>query len=293
MNADQLRAFVAIARMGTVGRAAASLGRTQPSISTRLADLESAWSTRLFHRRARGMALTPEGERLLPMAVSALASLDDLDREAGTPLAGGTTLRVGAGDALGRGLLPAALKKVLVRFPGVDVRIVEGAGPRLLETLQRGEIDVALLTGKPEGPTAGSLDVRLLLESEVRVLIPDTRPPRGKVSVGIGWLAGERLVTLNPGSSFRRFLESRFAAAGLPFHPAVEVGSFSLVRRYVAAGLGVAPVPAVAFLADRSAAGILDRALRDFPLVPYYSAVRSGVPIPPPASTLLSTLARR
>ncbi len=293
MNADQLRAFVAIARMGTVGRAAEALGRTQPSISTRLSDLESIWSTRLFHRKARGMTLTPEGERLLPMALSALASLDELDRAAGTPLAGGTTLRVGAGDALGRGLLPAALKKVLVRFPGVDVRIVEGAGGRLLETLQRGEIDVALVTGRPDGSMAGSLEVRLLLESEVKVLIPDSIRPRGKISVGLGWLAGERLVTLNSSSSFRRLLEDRFKAAGIPFHPAVEVGSFSLVRRYVAAGLGVAPVPAVAFLPDRPAVGILDRALRDFPRIPYYSAVRSGVPIPPPATTLLTTLMER
>jgi DNA-binding transcriptional LysR family regulator len=293
VNADQLRAFVAIARMGTVGRAAEALGRTQPSISTRLGDLESAWSTRLFHRKARGMALTPEGERLLPMAVSALAALEELDQVAGKPLAGGKTLRVGAGDALGRRLLPSALKKVLARFPGVDVRVVEGAGSRLLETLHRGEIDLALLTGRPAGPMAGSLEVRLLLKSDVKVMIPDALRPRGKMSVGLGWLAGERLVTLHSGSSFRRLIENRFASAGLPFHPAVEVGSFSLVRRYVAAGLGVAPVPAVALRPSRPGSGILERALRDFPQVPYYSAVRSGVPIPPPASALLTTMVER
>ena len=293
MNADQLRAFVAIARMGTVGRAAEGLGRTQPSISTRLSDLESAWSTRLFHRRARGMDLTPEGERLLPMAVSALAALDELDRVAGKPLAGGTTLRVGAGDALGRSLLPAALKKVLARFPGVDVRIVEGAGKRLLDALQRGEIDVALVTGKPEAPAGGALELRLILESEVKVLIPHSLRPRGSISVGMGWLAGERLVTLHSGSSFRHFLEEQFSAAGMPFHPAVEVGSFSLVRRYVAAGLGVAPVPAVAFRSGLSGSGILDRVLRGLPQVQYYSAVRSGVPIPAPAAALLTTLEQR
>ncbi len=293
MNADQLRAFVVIARMGTVGRAAEELGRTQPSISARLSDLESAWSTRLFHRRARGMSLTPEGERLLPMAVIALESMAELDRAAGTPLAGESTLRVGAGDALGRDLLPAALKDVLTRFPGVDVRIVEGSGGRLLDTLQRGEIDVALVTGRPDRSTGGRLDFRLLLESEVKVLIPEPLRPRGKRSVGLGWLAGERLVTLHPGSSFRRFLEDRFRAAGLPFHPAVEVGSFSLVRRYVTAGLGVAPVPAIAFRPNLSAGGILERVLRDFPQVPYYSAVRSGVPIPPPAAALLSSLKER
>ena len=288
MNADQLRAFVAIARMGTVGRAAEALGRTQPSISTRLADLESAWSTRLFHRRARGMALTPEGEQLLPMAVSALASLDELNRFAGTPLAGGTTLRVGAGDALGRGQLPAALRKVLVQFPGVDVRIVEGPGDRLLDGLQRGEIDLALVTGGPrDHPQASSIEFRLLMRSQVSVLIPASRKLRGKRSVGLRWLSGERLVTLQPGSSFRRFLEREFAESEIPFRPAVEVGSFSLVRRYVAAGLGVAPVPEVALDPGPGGTGIQVRSLRDVRSIAYYSAVRSGVPIPPPAAALL------
>ena len=48
-----LRAFVAEARLGTVGRAAQALGRTQPSVSARLASLERAWQVRLFRRVAR------------------------------------------------------------------------------------------------------------------------------------------------------------------------------------------------------------------------------------------------
>ena len=294
MNADQLRAFVAIARMGTVGRAAEALGRTQPSISTRLSDLESSWATRLFHRRARGMDLTPEGERLLPMAVSALASMDELDRAAGKPLAGGSTLRVGAGDALGRGQLPAALTRVLAHFPGLDVRIVEGPGDRLLDSLQRGEIDLALVTGGPqEHPLASSLSFRLLLKSQVSVLIPNSRKLRGKRSVGLQWLSGERLVTLQSGSSFRRFLEKEYAESGFQFRPTVEVGSISLVRRYVAAGLGMAPVPEVALDTRPVGNGIQVRRLRNVRSIAYYSAVRSGVPIPAPASALLTTLEER
>ena len=61
----ELTAFVTVARARTVGRAARWLGRTQPSISARLASLERTWNTRLFRRVARGMELTPEGARLL------------------------------------------------------------------------------------------------------------------------------------------------------------------------------------------------------------------------------------
>jgi DNA-binding transcriptional LysR family regulator len=294
-DADQLRAFVAVARMGTVGRAARALSRTQPSISARLADLESSWETRLFHRRARGMDLTPEGERLLPMAVATLDSLEELNRSAGTPLAGAATLRVGVGDALGREIVPDAIKNVLREYPGVEVRITEGPGGRLLEGLERGEIDIALVTGSPDQlpgrERAGSgLDFQLLLKSPVVVLIPRDRRPRGRIGVGLSWLAGERLITLQPGSGFRRILEESLAARGYPFHPAVEVGSFSLVRRYVATGLGVAPVPEIAFRQDSHDGRLLVRKLREVGDVPYYSAVRSAVPLPPPACTLLDSI---
>jgi DNA-binding transcriptional LysR family regulator len=50
---DELRAFVAVARMGSVGRAAKILARTQPTISARVAALEEVWGTRLFLRMAR------------------------------------------------------------------------------------------------------------------------------------------------------------------------------------------------------------------------------------------------
>ena len=150
------------------------------------------------------------------------------------------------------------------------------------------------MTGGPqEHPIASSLSFRLLLKSQVSVLIPKGRKLRGKRSVGLEWLSGERLVTLQPGSSFRRFLESEYLESELPFRPAVEVGSISLVRRYVAAGLGVAPVPTVALDPGPEGNGIQVRVLRDVRSIAYYSAVRSGVPIPPPASLLLSLLVPR
>src|SRR5512134_4038455 len=112
-----LRAFVAVARLGGVGRAAEALGRTQPSVSARLSNLEAAWGVRLFVRKARGMVLTPEGARLLPMAEAAIGAVEALDAAAGLPVGGSAALRVGAGDALGREVLPRALATLLRETP--------------------------------------------------------------------------------------------------------------------------------------------------------------------------------
>ena len=131
----------------SVGRAAERLSRTQPSISARLLALEGAWGTKLFRRHARGMALTPKGARLLPLAEAALEGLGALDRAAGVPVSGHDELRIGAGDALGREVVPGAIARLLRARPTLSIRVLEGPAPRLLEALRTGEIDLALAVG--------------------------------------------------------------------------------------------------------------------------------------------------
>lgn len=285
-----LRAFVAVARLGNVGRAAAALGRTQPSISARIAALETAWGTRLFRRLARGMALTPEGARLLPLAEAALRTLEALDAAAGLPVATADEVRVGSGDALGRELLPRTLALLLARDPTLGVRLVEGPGPRLLDAVRDAEIDVALVVVPREGAASRGLRIEPLVASPVDVLFPPGRAPRGRGPVGLEALRDRRLVTLQEGSGFRRHVAAAFAARGLPFRPAVEVGNLSLVRRFVAAGAGYAPVPAIAFDSKAPGPSVERRKLSGIEDVSYGTAMRAAVPLPEAAARFLELL---
>lgn len=285
----ELETFVAVARDGSLVAAARRLGRTQPSLSARLASLESAWKTKLFRRHARGMALTPEGSRLLPGAEAVLGELQALDRAAGVPVAGRDELRVGAGDALGRERLPRAMRALLRETPKLSIRLVEGATPKLIDALRAGEIDLALVSGPAlaEGRSPAIVS-ETILESRVDLLAPvgsrlGTPPSAAS-------LAASRLVTLQRGSAFRQHLEEAFAAAGVAFRPAVEVGNLSLVRRFVVAGLGVAPVPAVAFAVGSEPPRIRRRPLPWVPRVRYSAVRRAGVPSSIHAERLLSLL---
>jgi DNA-binding transcriptional LysR family regulator len=281
-----LETFIAVARAGSIVRAAERLGRTQPSLSARLLGLEDAWGTRLFRRHARGMTLTPEGTRLLPLAEAALLGLTALDRAAGVPVSGLDELRIGSGDALGRELVPAAVAKLLEETRDLSIRILEGPAPRLIEALKSGEIDLALVVGAV--PSEAGIAHEVLLESAVDLLVPDgDRTGRG---VTLERLRDRRLVSLQPGSGFRRHLEEAFAAAGVPFRPAVEVGNLSLVRRFVAAGLGVAPVPAIAFAQEAAHARSRRVRLRGVPAVPYGLARRAGVPLTVAAARFIALL---
>lgn len=290
-DVGQLRAFVAVARAGSVGRAATLLGRTQPSVSHRLAALERAWGTRLFRRAARGMTLTPEGGRLLPRAEATLRALEELDREAGLPVSSAGELRLGAGDALGREILPRALARLTHCEPGIEVHLREGPGPGLLEALREGEIDLALVVPDARVAAGEGLDFEPLLRSEVHLLARQGRLGPGDRPVPLRDLGQRPLVVLQPESAFRRGLERAFAGAGVPFRPAVEVGNLSLVRRFVAAGLGVAPVPAIAFRSGERGPGVEQRRLLGVPPVTYHRVMRAGAPVSALTRRLLELLA--
>ena len=289
-DAALLRAFVAVARLGGVGRAAAALALTQPSVSARVATLEGLWDVLLFRRQSRGMTLTPEGARLLPLAEAALRALEALDAAAGLPVAAAGEIRVGSGDALGRELLPRTLAPLLANDPALGVRLVEGPGARLLGAVRDGEIDIALLVLPGDETVLRGLDVTPLLESPVDVLFPAGRAPRGRAALPIDALRHRRLVALQEGSAFRRHVASAFDTAGVPFQPAVEVGNLSLVRRFVAAGAGAAPVPAIAFEGKRSEIGVERRRLAGIPSVRYVMAVRAGGRLPAGAQDFIAAL---
>jgi DNA-binding transcriptional LysR family regulator len=273
-----------------MGRAAALLNRTQPSISARIAALESAWKTRLFRRAARGMELTPEGARLLPGAESVLRGLEELDREAGLPVVAPGELRVGSGDALGRRLLPGALAKLLREQPELEIHLREGTGRLLIEALRDGEIDLALIVESPAVVEPEGIDIATVARSAIVLLTPRGWSRDARRHVRLEALEGERLVALQPGSGFRQHLERAFLESGLEFHPAVEVGNLSLVRRFVAAGLGVAPVPEIAFSSKHRFAGCETRRLDGLAAVTYLRALRRSAPIPQPVRRLLELL---
>ncbi len=234
-----------------------------------------------------GWPSPPKGRGCSPWPRRPWRAWGVLDRAAGVPVSGHDELRIGAGDALGREVVPRAIARLLRESPAFAIRVLEGPAPRLLEALRAGEIDLALAVGASHGDVAG-VSFEPLLSSSVELLVPGGE--RAGREVTIERLRDRRLVTLQRGSGFRRHLEEAWSAAGVPFRPAVEVGNLSLVRRFVAAGLGVAPVPSIAFGRDRGDNASTRRRLRGVPPVPYVLARRAGVPLTQAAERFVELL---
>jgi DNA-binding transcriptional LysR family regulator len=156
-----LRSFVAVADHGSMTAAGRLLHLTQGAISQQIARLE-ALSGPLFVRDRRDLRLTAAGERLLGQTRQLLAAHDTLWLD----MSGGTiegAVRLGAPQDLVAASLGPILKGFALAHPNVELTLVCDASTRLLRTLKRGEIDLALIE-EPPGTTGGEcLDIDRLV----------------------------------------------------------------------------------------------------------------------------------
>ena len=145
---DDMRVFLALARMESLGRAGQQLRLDPATVGRRIARLEEGLGRRLFTRSHQGYALTDEGARLLPHAVAAENTMAAAAQEAGeasTGLSG--QIRVGAPDGCANYLLPQVIATICEANPALDVQII--ALPRVFN-LSRREADMAIGVSAPQ-----------------------------------------------------------------------------------------------------------------------------------------------
>ncbi|MEU7899145.1 LysR family transcriptional regulator [Nonomuraea sp. NPDC049152] len=226
----ELRYFVAAAEELHVTRAAERLFVSQPALSKQLRALERQVGCTLFERVPSGLALTRQGEALLPVARDLLARWDeglDLIRQAAPT----GTLVVGLQTAVGRGIQAEALRSFRERMPGwvVSLRVVgwDDASVGLAD----GSSDVAFLwLPAPEGIAT------FVLSTERRfVCMPEGHPLAGREEIAFAELADEPLVALPVAAGpLREFWLGRPDAI-----VGAEASSADEVFEAVLAGLGV------------------------------------------------------
>ncbi|WP_141013975.1 LysR family transcriptional regulator [Nocardioides sambongensis] len=243
-----LELLVTVARLGSLGAAAAELGISQQAASSRLRTMESLVGEPLLHRSARGSVLTPTGELVVQWAGRVLEAAHELD-------AGITALR---SDRRGHLAVAASLTIAEHLLPGWLVgwraqQIRSGRQPTEVTMTATNSDKVAAMVaageavlGFVEGPDApGGLSRRLVGTDELVVVVgadhPWVRRPRRRVTIET--LAATPLVVREAGSGTRSVLER--ALAGRPqVAPALELSSTASVRAAVSAGAGPAALGA-------------------------------------------------
>ena len=234
MKIQDLEYFLGAAAAGHVGRAAATLGLTQPALTQSIARLEREIGAPLFERSPRGIRLNAAGEHLHRHALRMHNAMEDARREM-TQFASGSAgrLRIGTGLAIAQYLLPAACASLLEQAPGLQLEITSGTGQNLMPMLRKGEIDLVLsgISTRPDD----DMTQEDLAEDKVVVVAGEHHPLLRRRNVRAAELADSKWVLSKSGSLLTRWLAQRFTGLGLkPPTPSVETDSVSTLLALVA-----------------------------------------------------------
>ncbi|HEX3488017.1 MAG TPA: LysR family transcriptional regulator [Streptosporangiaceae bacterium] len=283
---ESLEAFLAVARYGSITGAARALGFTQSAVSRQVATLEAQTGTRLFDRLARGVTLTDEGRCLLPHAEAVAGRLAtarrDLDALRGL---GAGRLRVGAFPTALAALVPRALAAFRSAHPDVSLALAEGRTPALLEHLRSGDADVAVVSAPPGQPLdTGRLDLHHLLDEHLLVAVAAGHRLAAQRTARLADFAGDPFIV---GSATA---EDTLMRVSLPpgFRPRVDIVTADWTAKLgcVAAGLGVALIPALAARAAPADIRLVRLHTDDAPVRQVFAAIAAGRH-PPAAVTRL------
>jgi len=242
MQLRELEWFNTLAETESVTAAALQLHISQPTLSRALARLERRLGVQLFDRHQNRLWLNKYGEIFQAHARQAMSELDRGEERIATlvdPERGSVSL--GFGHSFGGWLVPDLLERYRRLAPSTSFQLRGGASSAVVDDVRRGNVDIGFVA--PE-PVADDLDWMPLGHEDLCLTIPPGHAFEGWDQVAIADLADVPMVALAVGHGLREVTDRLCEEAGFSPRIEMEVTELSTLRALVAAGIGVAVVPA-------------------------------------------------
>jgi LysR family transcriptional regulator, transcription activator of glutamate synthase operon len=253
METDSLRWFQQVAEGTTVTEVSEEAAVTQSGVSRALARLEAEVGTPLLQRSGRTLRVTHAGAVFKRHADALLRQLDDGIAAVSQLIEPGTgAVALAFQQSLGTWLVPDLVRSFRADHPSVSFRLTQVRDELQSAALDGGQADLEIGTRRPDDP---AVHTRQLAVEPLRLALPRDHRLGGRPRMALADVSGEPFVSLRPASALRKLTDDLCQQAG--FRPAVvfEGDDLSTVRGFVAAGLGVAIVPAPREGSPESAAG--------------------------------------
>lgn len=241
MNLRFVEAFVWVARMESITRAAEKLCLTQSAVSSRITALEEEVGTPLLDRRDRVFRLTNAGTRFLDYAERFLALQRDVKREFGVPEALPLSLRIGGIETVLHTYLVQLMQYLKSRNPQIEFELTVEMTPLLNEQIRRGGLDLAFSAM----PASGNGVLSETLPAMEMVFVG----PAGSAAaepLSIGALLEHDLLTFQRGSQPHVALMDALRAADVGNKHVHTITSISALVKLVESGFGLATLPRAA-----------------------------------------------
>lgn len=236
MDFDQLESFLEVARHNSFSRAAEKRFRTQPAISSQIRALEEEVGARLFDRSGGKVALTGAGkvfqqyaEQTLDARKNMLVTIAEMERVPRGEIV------VGANEATCLHILPEVFAEFKKLYPEVGVQISRLERAKILESIIENSVDFGVVST----PVADKrLTVVNIHRDELVIITPPGHPLSRMKQAAIAEVVNYPLLLPKVGRT-RDALESLFDERRLKPKIAMELDSSELLKRFVAADVGV------------------------------------------------------
>jgi DNA-binding transcriptional LysR family regulator len=259
----QLKAFEAVARLGSFSRAAEELHVTQPAISKKISLLQEEVGLTMLEQVGKRLYLTDAGRELLATCADWLdtwgrfeQSIADLKglKQGRLRLCVVTTSKY---------FMPRVLGPFCDQYPGIDIAMQVVNRDRLLERLDRNKDDLYVMGVPPEG---AGIESERLMENPLVVLAPAFHPLANRRGIPFAELAQAAFVMREQGSGTRITVEREFQQRGLSLRIKLELGSNEAIKQAVAGGLGLAILSRSTIRLDAAQAELVELDVEGFPI---------------------------
>jgi DNA-binding transcriptional LysR family regulator len=251
MDFDHLITFLEISKQGSFSRAGQKLFRSQPAVSAQIRQLEHEYGHKLFDRVGKSVRLTDAGETLMEYAAKLLTlrneSLRAVADQSSSPRG---TLAVGANEATCLYVLPEIFADYNKRYPSVQISIYRNFSHKVIEKIEDGTVDVGIVTLPVKSP---SLKVYSIFRDRLVLMVSPSNALADHKTVRTAEIAEQQLILPKTGF-MRQVMDKQFRPYRSRLHISMELPSVGMIKRFVAAGLGVT-LMGESFARDEARAG--------------------------------------
>lgn len=238
MNTRDLQAFVAVVESESMAKAAEKVFLTQPGLTRRVQNLEAMLDTVLLDRQSKPLKPTATGNEVYRLARTVLRAVDDLMAVASPDSESTGEMRIGVPPFLSEQALERPIDSLRSAFPKLTLRVTAGWSPGLLQNVERGAIDAAVVM-MPEGVALPGALTATLLGRKPFVVVAPRSFGLADAPTTLAALSRYPWVLNQDGCGMRSVLSRAMSTAGLPFDVAVEAFGSELQLSLVARGMGI------------------------------------------------------
>lgn len=239
---DYYRIFYYVAKYHSFTRAAKILMNSQPNITRAMNNLEQELGCRLFQRSHRGVALTPEGEKLFAHVQVAQEHLQAGETEiANAKNLKSGNISIGASEIALHGVLLPVLRQFHLTYPEIHIQVTNHSTPQAVSALKMGMVEVAVVVS-PTGVAKPLREDPVMSVQDILIAGPNFSDLRDKV-----WsfrdISAKPMISLGRNTKTYEFYDGLFAKHGVVLQPDIEVATTDQILPMVRNDLGLGFLP--------------------------------------------------